>query len=118
MTYYPATSQAIDPRWAWERYRPDRENPWDVRKVGHLFRRTGFGANTAELDATLRDGPDWAIDMVFQGRPGQTEFERDTAPLAQSIREANGGLQATAWWLYRMLYTPHPLREKLTYFWH
>src|SRR5207302_5124078 len=23
-----------------------------------------------------------------------------------------------AWWLYRMLYTPHPLREKLTLFWH
>src|SRR5262249_49480364 len=30
----------------------------------------------------------------------------------------NNGKQATAWWLYRMLYTPHPLREKLTLFWH
>src|SRR5260370_36543666 len=23
-----------------------------------------------------------------------------------------------AWWLHRMLYSPHPLREKLTLFWH
>jgi len=118
MTKSPSTSLAIDPRWAWERYRPGRDNPWDLRKVGHLFRRTGFGATNAELDAALRDGPDWAIDMVLQGRPGQMEFERATAGLAQSIGQANNGIQATAWWMYRMLYTPHPLREKLTYFWH
>src|SRR5262249_19045055 len=31
---------------------------------------------------------------------------------------ANSGQQARAWWLYRMLYSPHPLREKLTLFWH
>ena len=26
--------------------------------------------------------------------------------------------QLRAWWLHRMLYSPHPLREKLTLFWH
>src|SRR5262249_39050884 len=38
--------------------------------------------------------------------------------LVASIRQSNNAQQATAWWLYRMLYTPHPLREKLTLFWH
>jgi uncharacterized protein (DUF1800 family) len=118
MANSPANPHAIDPRWAWERYRPSNDNPWDLRKVGHFFRRAGFGVNCAEMDAALRDGPDWAIDVVLQGRPGQIEFERDTAPLAQSIARANNGVEATAWWLYRMLYTPHPLREKLTLFWH
>ncbi len=113
-----ANPQAIDPRWAWERYRPSRDNSWDLRKVGHLFRRTGFGPSTAELDASLREGPDWTIDVVVQGRTGQMEFERDTAPLAQSIARTNNALELTAWWLYRMLYTPHPLREKMTLFWH
>jgi uncharacterized protein (DUF1800 family) len=119
MASSPTSVAAIDPRWAWERYRPNRDNPWDVRKVGHLHRRSGFGANSAELEAGLRDGPDWAIDVVLQGRTGQAEFERESAFLANSIREnPNNGQEATAWWLYRMLYTPHPLREKLTLFWH
>ena len=30
--------EAIDPRWAWQRYRPSAESPWDIKKVGHLFR--------------------------------------------------------------------------------
>jgi hypothetical protein len=118
MANLPATPQAIDPRWAWERYRPSADNPWNLRKVGHLYRRAAFGANTAELDAALRDGPDQTIDLLLRGRQGQEAFDRDTAPLARSFGQTNNGRQATAWWLYRMLYTPHPLREKLTLFWH
>src|SRR5258707_6197417 len=26
--------------------------------------------------------------------------------------------QLAAWWLYRLLHSPHPLQEKLTLFWH
>jgi uncharacterized protein (DUF1800 family) len=118
MANSPANPQTIDPRWAWERYRPSREQPWDLRKVGHLYRRAAFGANTTELEAALQAGPDRAIDTLLHGQPGQEAFDRETAPLARSIGQANNGLQATAWWMYRMLYTPHPFREKLTLFWH
>jgi len=38
--------------------------------------------------------------------------------MAQSIRRANNGQQARAWWLLRMLDTPQPLHEKLALFWH
>jgi uncharacterized protein (DUF1800 family) len=38
--------------------------------------------------------------------------------MAQSLSKSNNGLQARAWWLYRMLYSRHPLREKMTLFWH
>src|SRR5262249_15486851 len=31
---------------------------------------------------------------------------------------ANNGQQLQAWWLHRMLYSPHPLKEKVTLFWH
>ncbi|MBV9125472.1 MAG: DUF1800 domain-containing protein [Planctomycetes bacterium] len=37
---------------------------------------------------------------------------------AHILGQANNGQQIRAWWLYRMLYGPHPLREKLTLFWH
>src|SRR5262249_9906086 len=111
-------AEAIDPRWAWERYRPGPKAPWDVQKVGHLYRRAAFGATYTQLDAGLKAGPDKTIDLLLKGGSGQEAFEKLMAPLAQSLVRVNSGNQARAWWLYRMLYTPHPLREKMTLFWH
>jgi uncharacterized protein (DUF1800 family) len=108
----------LDPRWAWEPYKPSNESPWDTRKVGHLYRRAGFGATWTELDAGLKAGPEKAIDHLLKGGPGQDGFESLTEPLAKSAAQSNNDQQARAWWLYRMLYSPHPLREKLTLFWH
>jgi uncharacterized protein (DUF1800 family) len=111
-------SPAIDPRWAWERYRPSAEAPWDARRVGHLYRRAAFGATHAEQEAALRAGPDRAIDLLLRGGPGEEDFNRETAARLPSLRAGNDGRLASAWWLYRLAYTPHPLREKLTLFWH
>ena len=46
---------------AWEPYSPTPSNPWDLRKVGHLYRRAGFGATQAELDAGLLYPPQGRI---------------------------------------------------------
>jgi uncharacterized protein (DUF1800 family) len=108
----------IDPRWAWEPYHPSEQSPWDIKKAGHLYRRAGFGATMAELDAALKAGPDKTIAALLSGSPGQDKFDAETKQLADSTARANNGQQASAWWLYRMLYTPYPLREKLTLFWH
>ena len=108
----------MDPRWAWAAYRPSAEAPWDLKKVGHLYRRAAFGATWPELQAGLKAGPDALIDNLFQGGEGQEAFEQRMTPLRQSIAAANSGQQAAAYWLYRMLYSPHPLQEKLTLFWH
>lgn len=108
----------IDPRWAWEPYQPSPREPWDQRKVGHLYRRAAFGATWTELETGLRDGPEKTIDALLKGGPGQEQFEQLTQPLAKSLANANNGPQIRAWWLYRMLYSPHPLQEKLTLLWH
>jgi uncharacterized protein (DUF1800 family) len=113
----PATP-AIDPRRAWERYRPSALAPWDLKRAGNLYRRAGFGATHAELQEALRAGPDRTIDLLLRGGPGEDDFNRETDARLPSITSANNGTLATAWWLYRMLYTPHPLREKLALFWH
>src|SRR5579884_1489495 len=97
--------EATDPRHAWEPYEPSAGEPWDLKKVGHLYRRAAFGATWADLEAGLHDGPDKAIDRLLRGGPGQDDFDRQTARLADSIRKANSGPQARAWWLYRMLYS-------------
>jgi uncharacterized protein (DUF1800 family) len=111
-------TRPIDPQWAWQRYRPSAESPWDLRKAGHLYRRATFGATMTELEEALRAGPERTIDRLLAATPDTDSFNQETAERLPSIRQGNGGALTTAWWLYRMLYSPHPLREKLTLFWH
>src|SRR5690348_15039722 len=105
-----STQPRIDPRWAWEPYRPSDKAPWDLRRVGHLYRRAAFGASYAQLQASLRKDPQKLIDEFLAGGPGREEFDRQTGALARTIVRVNNGQQLVDWWLYRMLYTPHPLR--------
>jgi len=112
------TSIKIDPQWAWEAYRPTAAAPWNLQRVGHLYRRAGFGANAAELEAGLKAGPDAAIAALLKGGPGVEEFDARMDELASVIARTNNGQALSSWWLSRMLYTPHPLREKITLFWH
>src|SRR5271156_1768990 len=108
----------IDPRWAWEPYRPSGPNPWDLRKAGHLFRRAAFGATWEELQTAVADGPDKAVDKLLRGRD-DAAVERDSRAMAASAGRFNAGNQLAPWWLYRLIVgNPHPLREKMTLFWH
>ncbi len=68
----------LDPHWAWEPYKPSAQSPWDIRKVGHLARRAGFGATWTELEAGLKAGPNEAIDRFLKGGPGQDGFDKLT----------------------------------------
>jgi uncharacterized protein (DUF1800 family) len=111
-------ADAIDPRWAWEPYRPSEQAPWDLKKVGHLYRRAGFGATWPELEAGLKAGPEKTIDRLLRGGPGREAFDQEMAKVARVAADANSGQLARAAWLMCMLYTPHPLREKLALFWH
>jgi uncharacterized protein (DUF1800 family) len=110
----------IDAKTAWEPYRPSADNPWDLRKVGHLYRRAGFGATWAELQAALADGPEKTLDRVLAGTPETDDFTRTSDFMAsdRSMPPGAPGPRLAAWWLDRMLKTGHPLREKLTLFWH
>src|SRR3989442_863067 len=96
--------QAIDPRWAWQRFRPDARSPWDIKKVGHLFRRATFGATSAELEEALRAGPGRTIDQLLEGKQDRENLLGITSDRVNSISRGNDGNGATAWWVYRMLY--------------
>jgi uncharacterized protein (DUF1800 family) len=112
------TAKSIDPRWAWQPYRPSKEAPWDLPRVGHLYRRAAFGATHAELEAGLKAGPEALTDQLLKGGPGLTEFDAEMAPLAQNVARYNDAAHLRSWWLARMLHSPHPLQEKITLFWH
>jgi uncharacterized protein (DUF1800 family) len=104
----------------WEPYHPTAENPWDRKKVGHLYRRVGFGATVAELDAGVEAGFEKTLELVIAGRPESEEFTRTSEFMASERSMPAGSPQGrlSAWWLDRMLKTAHPLREKMTLFWH
>lgn len=111
-----ATTISIDPRTAWQPYRPSDAAPWDIKRVGHLYRRAAFGATVGEQQAALEGGPEFAVNQVLRGRQ---EADADLwTTMSSAVRNSNNGQQLPALWLYRMLYSTHPLREKLTLFWH
>ena len=112
-------ANTLDPKTAWEPYAPSAENPWDLRRVGHVYRRAAFGASWSDLDAGLKLGPQKMIDRLLKGGQPSPAYDADTEKfLSNASRKFNAGPQASAWWLYRMLHGGHPLREKLTLFWH
>jgi uncharacterized protein (DUF1800 family) len=109
-----------DAKTAWEPYKPSAANPWDRRKVGHLYRRAAFGATAAELDAGVKDGHEKTVARVLKGGAESEDFTRTSDFMSSERSMPSGAPQGrlSAWWLDRMLKTAHPLREKMTLFWH
>src|SRR5262245_34993876 len=103
---------------AWAPYEPTPADPWDLGKVAHLHRRAGFGATRAELLRDLDEGPKAAVDRLLAPRPPAGEEKQVLDSLRQGVLDSNDAERLKAWWLYRVLYDPDPLREKLTLFWH
>ena len=106
--------KASDPGWAWAAYTPSDLAPWDLARAGHLYRRAGFGASWVELQQALSDGPQRTIDRLLKPEidPARFNLEHDQFEFSASV----DGLRA--WWLRRMIQTPHPFLEKMTLFWH
>ncbi len=110
------TEKPPDPRWAWAAYEPDGDRPWNLVRAGHLYRRAAFGASWEQLQQALSDGTQRTIDKLLRPRQGEVaEFNRTY----DEYEAATGSVdQLRAWWLRRMIQTPHPLQEKMTLFWH
>jgi uncharacterized protein (DUF1800 family) len=106
----------------WARYVPSPDVPWDLRRVVHLHRRAGFAASWDELQRDLKDGPEASIDRVLNGNSRTLgvpdDFESIATLLADAAIAANDPARLKAWWIYRMLFGPDPLGERLTLLWH
>jgi uncharacterized protein (DUF1800 family) len=106
----------------WPPYEPGRDAPWDLRRVVHLHRRAGFAATWDEVRRDLKDGPKASVDRLLdgkaRGRGVPADFERIAGILADSAVQAGDVGRLKAWWVYRMLFGPDPLGERLTLLWH
>lgn len=106
---------STDPRWAWAAYEPDANRPWNLVRAGHLYRRAAFGASWDQLQQALFDGPQKTIDKLLHPHGDITGFDQTLDEYEEAAGSVN---QLRAWWLRRMIQTPHPLQEKMTLFWH
>jgi hypothetical protein len=110
----PPDLKQVDPSDAWAPWQP-AAGQWDRKWAAHLFRRAAFGAPDARLRDAVAAGLPKTLDTLMSGAP-------DAAELLELFNETGdhysdlGGLRA--WWLYAMTEGGHPLREKLTLFWH
>jgi len=84
-------------------------------RIAHLFRRAGFGASPAELDAAVAKGYDATLDQLLT--PSDDHDAADDA-LSQIDLDLTKLNDAQRWWLVRMRYTSRPLVEKMALFWH
>ena len=107
----------IDPAVAWQPWRPSPADPWGRKWAGHLIRRGAFGASRADLLESERLGPEATLDLLLRGRR-QAEDLRETLTDVGRVAADHGADPLRGWWLYAMLHSLHPLREKLTLFWH
>jgi len=104
-----------DPAWAWAAYQPDARRPWNLAQAGHLYRRAAFGADWNQLQQALSDGPQRTLDKLLRPQADIASFNREHDEYESSAGSANA---LRAWWLRRIILTPHPLLEKMTLFWH
>src|SRR5712692_208998 len=107
----------------WIPYSPDDEAPWNLRRVVHLHRRAGFAATWSEIQRDLKDGPKASLDRVLAGKAASEGVPRRFHEIAEetlgpSAVSSRDPARLKAWWVYRMLFGPDPLTERLALMWH
>jgi uncharacterized protein (DUF1800 family) len=107
---------------SWTLYTPDDKSPWNLRRAVHLHRRTGFAATWSEIQRDLKDGPKASVDRVLSGKAATEgvpeKFEETANLLGESAASSRDPARLKAWWVYRMMFGPDPLTERLALMWH
>ena len=91
----------------------------DVKLMAHLMRRAGFGASRARLDELVEQGYDETVENLLSA------IDRPTRITDNLIRRYHpeysgmmGNQSPSGNWMYRMVSTDAPLREKVGLMWH
>ena len=117
-----SNAKAPDVTSPWAPYVPTDDCPWNLRRVVHLHRCAGFAATWGEIQRDLKDGPHVSIDRVLAGKSATDgvpeEFHKTADLLGEAAAPSGDPARLKAWWIYRMLFGPDPLTERLALLWH
>jgi uncharacterized protein (DUF1800 family) len=90
--------------------------------VVHLHRRAGFAGTWGEIRRDLKDGPKASLDRLLAGKAATDgvpeDFHKTADLLGESVGPSGDPARLKAWWVFRMLYGPDPLTERLALLWH
>ena len=86
------------------------------RLMAHLLRRAGFGATPDELDRAMEKGYDSMVEELLD--PAAPDDLPDDLTRRYHVDQSDLRASADAYWVYRMVVTDSPLREKMCLFWH
>lgn len=89
----------------------------ELQLMAHLMRRAGFGASREELEALVEQGYDETVEKLLESEnPSSMDIDliRRYHPDHMGMMGNNIGSH----WMYRMISTDAPLREKTALFWH
>jgi len=111
-------SPPSDPEWAWARYEPNALRPWNLPLAAHLYRRAAFGAAWDQLQTALVEGPQKTVDRLLHPGADIAAFNLRYNGYESRPSDSASANELRAWWLLRMIHTPHALLEKMTLFWH
>jgi len=98
-----------------QEYIPSANNPWDKRKIAHLYARSGFGASPAEIEAGLLMTPSQLVDKIIDDTLAiQPHY---VPPWAMDVTNVSANyLEIINSWIGRMV--TEPFKAKMTLFWH
>lgn len=106
-------------------YVPSAEQPWDLERVKHLYRRIGFGATPDELEDALETSPEVLVNRLIdnaiaQPLPDEPEwaFWDYNQLIASGIVEEPFELYVEWMYGYMRRAMRNGVRERLTLFWH
>jgi hypothetical protein len=114
----------LDPQEAWKPWEPTDKDPFNQKWAGHLYRRAGFGATLKELREAEKRGLSATLDLLMKGQANDLMETLDQAGLRAGRKYSPDFFgrfepyDIRGWWVYCMLFGGHPLREKMTLFWH
>lgn len=94
-------------------YQPSDTAPFDLARVGHLFRRVGFGASLEIRRRAMREGVDRAIDMARVDRRGE-----DVEPMSEIVIGLRDMKRLRSFRMWRALAAKDRLNERMSLFWH
>lgn len=105
----------------WTPYTPTDTAPWNHARVVHLHRRTVFGATADEQQRDVEADPQTAVTRILNGTVRintPSSFDDLSDVIGNAAADSPNPDRLKAWWLYRCLFSPDPLQERLTLMWH
>ncbi len=98
-------------------FRPSVTEPFDLEAKAHLCRRAAFGASPRLLRRLKGKDPRACARFFVQGEAQTVDFQK-IAGWRDVFQVLGSNSVVAGAWLARMQLTRHPLRERLSLFWH